>query len=87
MNRQIRGVCYLDDTVRNSSEIAHSFKGGVAFLIFAWSFKVLIPVERSPLLEVSVEHLPTSLEADLNRLALIDLKMQAAATAPTIVPS
>jgi hypothetical protein len=27
MNRQIRGVCYLDDTVRDSSEIAHSFNG------------------------------------------------------------
>jgi hypothetical protein len=53
---------------------------GVGFLIFAWSFKVLIPVERSPLLEVSVDQLPTSLEADLNRLALIDLKMQAATT-------
>ena len=53
---------------------------GIAFLILAWTFKVLIPVERSPLLEVDVDQLPASLEADLQQLALIDLKLQGAAT-------
>jgi hypothetical protein len=53
---------------------------GIAFLIFAWTFKVLIPVERSPLLEVDVDQLPASLEADRQRLALIDMRMQEATT-------
>jgi hypothetical protein len=52
----------------------------IAFLVFAWAFKVLIPVERSPLLEVDVDQLPTSLKADLDHLALLDVRMQAAAT-------
>ena len=53
---------------------------GISFLIFAWTFKVLIPVERSPLLQLDLVQLPASLEADLQRLAIIDLKMQEAAT-------
>lgn len=50
----------------------------IAFLVFAWAFKVLIPVERSPLLEVEMERLPATIEADLQHLAFIDSKMQAA---------
>ena len=53
---------------------------GTCFLIFAWTFKVLIPVERSPLLEVDVNQLPASFEADQQRLALIDFRMQEATT-------
>ena len=53
---------------------------GIVFLIFAWTFKVLIPVERSPLLAVDMAQLPASLEADLQHLAFIDAKMQEVAT-------
>lgn len=52
---------------------------GIGFLVFAWAFKVLIPVERSPLLEIDAGRLPTTLDADLKRLTFIDLKMQRAA--------
>ena len=51
---------------------------GIAFLIFGWAFKVLIPIEKSSLLEIEMEHLPAILEEDLQRLAFIDSKMQRA---------
>ena len=53
---------------------------GIAFLVFAWVFKVIIPVEKSPLLEVEMERLPATIEADLQHLAFIDSKMQSALT-------
>ena len=48
-------------------------------LAVAWAFKVLIPVESSPLAELDLDQLPVSLEVDRKHLALIDFKMQEAA--------
>jgi hypothetical protein len=53
---------------------------GFGLVVLAWAFKVLIPVERSPLREVDLMDLPASLEADLQQLSLVDDKMQAVAT-------
>ena len=53
---------------------------GIVFFVSAWAFKVVIPLERSPLLDVEMERLPLTLEADLQRLAFIDSKMQGALT-------
>lgn len=52
----------------------------IGMLVLAWAFKVLIPVERSPLLEMDLDQLPATLEADLQQLALIDDKMQSLTT-------
>ncbi len=53
---------------------------GIGLLFFAWAFKVLIPVEKSPLLKLDLMELPARLDADLQQLALVDLKMQDAAS-------
>ena len=53
---------------------------GVGLLLFGWAFKVLIPVEKSPLLEVDLKRLPAILAADQQQLAFIDSKIQAALT-------
>ena len=51
---------------------------GIAFLLFGWAFKVLIPVEKSSLLEVDREQLQEILAVDQQKLAFIDSRMQAA---------
>ena len=51
---------------------------GLTFLLFGWAFKVLIPVEKSPLLGVDLKQLSTIMSADRQQLAFIDSKMQAA---------
>jgi hypothetical protein len=53
---------------------------GITFLLFVWTFKVLIPVEKSPLLGADLKRLPAILAADQQHLAFIDSKIQAALT-------
>lgn len=54
------------------------FLVGLGFVLSAWALKVLLPIEKSPLLEVPLAELPKNLAADLQQLALIDEKMQTA---------
>ena len=51
---------------------------GLALIAFGWVFKILIPVERSPLASIDTEQLGIILEEDLNHLAFIDGKIQTA---------